>query len=80
MSIFTTTISLKIENIYCYCLCKYSHEVFKEKKDEIHSLMISKNCRENDNYMQRLYHIVKGMILLFYSLILSILTLSIGAC
>lgn len=48
MSIFTTTISFEIEDMHCFQLCKHTHTVFKEKKDKIHKLMVSKNCRENE--------------------------------
>ena len=48
MRIFSTTISFKIEDIHYYYLCKYTHNVFKEKKDKSHNLMVSKNSRENE--------------------------------
>ena len=48
MSIFTTTIPFKTEDIRCYYLCKHTLKIFKEKRDESHSLMISKIFRENE--------------------------------
>lgn len=47
MNIFKT-ISFKTEDIGCYYLCKYTYEIFKEKKEGSHNLLISKNLVEKD--------------------------------
>ena len=48
MSVFSITISYKIEDIHCYYLCENTHKIFKDKKGKIHDLMIVKNIRSNE--------------------------------
>lgn len=48
MSIFTTTISCKIEEIAYYYLCKHTYEIFLKREDGAYNLMISKNSCKNE--------------------------------
>ena len=41
----TITLSFKIEEICCYYLCKHTYQIFKQKDNCSHSLLISK-CRD----------------------------------
>ena len=48
MNILTTTISLKIEKIDCYYLCKHTYQFFDERWSGSKNLMISKNTVKNE--------------------------------
>ena len=57
---FTVTISFKIEDIDSYYVCKHTYEIFKEKKNCSHNLMIWKNRAENEMII-----IVKTVVIFF---------------
>ena len=59
---------LKIEDIYCYHICKHTFEIFNIKKNCSRNLMMSKNRVENEmiiickdccDFVQRIFYLVK---------------------